>query len=54
VRLSDIRLGPLAATNVPAWVNEGDLNESLLGMSFLSTLGRIEIKGDTLILEQAR
>jgi aspartyl protease family protein len=37
---------------VPAWVNEGDLGESLLGMSYLSTLGRIEIKGDALILER--
>lgn len=54
VMLDDLQIGPLAATHVSAWVNEGDLDVSLLGMSYLSTLGRIEIKGDTLILERAR
>jgi predicted aspartyl protease len=34
-------------------VNGGDLDQSLLGMSLLSTLGRIEIRGDTLLLEQS-
>jgi len=51
VTLPDIEIGPLTARDVQAWVNEGDLDESLLGMSFLATLGRIEIKGDTLTLE---
>ena len=52
VTLKSIEIGPLSADNVRAWVNEGDLDQSLLGMSYLSTLGRIEIKGDTLILER--
>jgi aspartyl protease family protein len=52
VTLDSIRIGPLSAGPVQAWVNEGDLDQSLLGMSYLSTLGRIEIKGDTLILER--
>ncbi len=52
VTLDSIAIGPLSATNVSAWVNEGDLDQSLLGMSYLSTLGRIEIRGDTLILER--
>jgi aspartyl protease family protein len=52
VTLDSIEIGPLSADNVPAWVNEGDLDQSLLGMSYLSTLGRIEIRGDTLILER--
>jgi len=52
VTLNVLQVGPLTARNVRAWVNEGDLDQSLLGMSYLSTLGRIEIKGDTLILER--
>jgi aspartyl protease family protein len=54
VTLNSLQLGTFDARRVSAWVNEGDLDRSLLGMSFLSTLGRIEIKGDSLILEQAR
>ncbi len=54
ITLNNLTIGPFAAMHVAAWVNDGDLDESLLGMSYLSTLGRIEIKGDTLILEQAR
>lgn len=53
VTLQSIAIGPLSAANVPAWVNGGDLDQSLLGMSLLSTLGRIEIRGDTLLLEQS-
>jgi aspartyl protease family protein len=52
IKLDSIQIGPLDANNVSAWVNEGDLDQSLLGMSYLSTLGRIEIRGDTLILER--
>ena len=52
--LNNLQIGPLEAVHVAAWVNERDLDGSLLGMSYLSTLGRIEIKGDTLILERAR
>jgi aspartyl protease family protein len=52
VTLDAIKIGPMQAYSVHAWVNEGDLSQSLLGMSYLSTLGRVEIKGDTLILER--
>lgn len=52
VVLDSIQIGPLSANDVSAWVNEGDLDQSLLGMSYLSKLGRIEIRGDTLILER--
>ncbi len=53
VTLDKIEIGPLEADHVRAWVNEGQLDESLLGMSYLRTLGRIEIRGDTLIVESA-
>jgi len=52
VTLDALQVGPLTAHGVHAWVNEGDLDQSLLGMSYLSTLGRVEIRGDTLILER--
>jgi aspartyl protease family protein len=52
VTLDAIKIGPMDAYSVHAWVNEGDLDQSLLGMSYLSTLGRVEIRGDTLILER--
>ena len=52
VILDRLKIGPFEATHVSASVNEGELGESLLGMSFLSTLGRIEIKGDTLTIER--
>jgi len=52
VTLDSIEIGPFSDSKVPAFVNEGDLDQSLLGMSYLKTLGRIEIRGDTLILER--
>ena len=52
ITLDALQVGPLTAHGVHAWVNEGDLDQSLLGMSYLSTLGRVEIKGDTLTLER--
>jgi aspartyl protease family protein len=52
VTLDTISIGPFEEAHVSAWVNEGDLRDSLLGMSFLSTLGRIEIRGGTLTIER--
>ena len=52
ITLESIQVGPLDAHGIHAWVNRGELDQSLLGMSYLSTLGRVEIRGDTLILER--
>jgi aspartyl protease family protein len=52
ITLDLLQVGPLTAHGVHAWVTEGDLDQSLLGMSYLSTLGRVEIRGNTLILER--
>jgi predicted aspartyl protease len=41
-------IGPIAVDNVAAWVNEGDLGSSLLGISLLERLGGVEIRNDTL------
>ena len=39
-------------TRVPAFVNEGQLDVSLLGMGYLRRYARISIEGDRLILER--
>lgn len=38
--------------NVPAFVNEGQLDVSLLGMTYLRRYARIAIEGDVLLLER--
>ena len=50
VRLNEVTLGPVTDTNVRAWVNEGDMDRSLLGMSYLQRWDRMEITRDALIL----
>lgn len=52
VRLDRIGLGPVSDRNVRAWVNEGAMDRSLLGMSYLERWGRIEIAGRNLVLER--
>ena len=52
VTLRSIAVGPLTGNDIKAWVNKGELDQSLLGMSYLSTLGRVEIRGHTLTLER--
>lgn len=50
VTLDRISLGPVTDENVRAVVNEGDMSQSLMGMTYLQRWGRIEIAGDTLTL----
>jgi aspartyl protease family protein len=50
VRLGTVRFGEMLDTNVPAQVNGGALDVSLLGMAYLNRFGRIEIAGDRLLL----
>ena len=51
VRLDEIAIGPISRRNIRAMVAaEGRLNESLLGMSFLSTLGSLQMQTDELRL----
>ncbi|TCL75035.1 aspartyl protease family protein [Rhizobium sp. BK251] len=51
VRLADVSIGPIARTNVAASVAEkGRLDQSLLGMSFLETLGSMQMQTDELRL----
>ncbi|MFQ5565020.1 MAG: TIGR02281 family clan AA aspartic protease [Paracoccaceae bacterium] len=53
VRLSSIKIGPIAVFDVPAAVAQpGRLKTGLLGMSFLDMLAETSFQGDRLILRQ--
>jgi aspartyl protease family protein len=52
VHLDRVVIGPLVFDNVEAWVNEGDLGDSLLGISLLERLGSVEIRNDTLTIRR--
>lgn len=48
--LDSFTLGTFTDRNVPVLVNEGEMDTSLLGMSYLRRFEKIEIAGDRLIL----
>lgn len=51
VTLDEVTLGGFEDRKVEAWVNEGDMDTSLLGMSYLGNF-RIEIAGNKMILSR--
>ncbi len=50
VRLDSVAVGGFSDQNVRAWVNEGDLNSSLLGMGYLQLWSSVEIRQNELVL----
>ncbi|MEO1789705.1 MAG: TIGR02281 family clan AA aspartic protease [Pseudomonadota bacterium] len=52
VRINEVILGNMLDRNVPALVNSGEMDTSLLGMSYLQKFSRIEIADNTLVLER--
>tara|TARA_R110002049_G_scaffold23545_5_gene83470 strand:- start:26701 stop:27282 length:582 start_codon:yes stop_codon:yes gene_type:complete len=50
VRLNTVQLGSVRDTDVAAVVNQGQMDQSLLGMGYLQRWGRIEISQGELIL----
>jgi len=52
VRIERIALGPMVDESVRAVVNQGDLEESLLGMSYLRRFERLEITRGQMVLER--
>lgn len=51
VRLSEVAIGPIVRRNISALVaQDGHLDQSLLGMTFLSTLGSLQMQTDELKL----
>ncbi|MDG1280131.1 MAG: TIGR02281 family clan AA aspartic protease [Pseudorhodobacter sp.] len=51
VTLEDVALGPIRDAALTAFVTDGDMDESLLGMDYLGRF-RIEIDGDRMILSR--
>lgn len=51
VTLEEVRLGPFYDAQLPAMVNESEMDISLLGMSYLGRY-HIEIQGDRMILRR--
>lgn len=52
VRIDRIRIGDITIDDVAASVAQGDLGQSLLGMSFLRRLSGYEVRGDEMILRR--
>ncbi|MCF2872647.1 TIGR02281 family clan AA aspartic protease [Octadecabacter sp. G9-8] len=52
VRLDKVQLGDITDTRIRASVNSGQMESSLLGMSYLSRFESIEIRQDLLILNR--
>ncbi|MEW2917059.1 TIGR02281 family clan AA aspartic protease [Ruegeria sp. ANG10] len=52
VRLDSLELGPITDHGVSAWVNEGDLRQSLLGMDYLHRFSNIQFADGRLILSR--
>lgn len=52
VRLDSVAIGDIRDEAVPAVVLRSDLDQSLMGMSYLSRFARVSITGDRLILER--
>ncbi|MCF6232184.1 MAG: TIGR02281 family clan AA aspartic protease [Rhodobacteraceae bacterium] len=50
VRLARVDLGEISDRNIRAWVNQGALEQSLLGMSYLQRWSKIEITSKGLLL----
>lgn len=50
VTLDTVTLGSTTDTNIRAFVNQGEMRQSLLGMSYLNLYQKIEISGGNLIL----
>ncbi len=51
VKIGRIVIGPISKTQVSASVNGAEMEQSLLGMSFLSRLSGYEVRGGRLILK---
>ena len=50
IRLKSIQLDQFSDTNVLAYINQGSMNQSLLGMSFLNNFSSVEFRNETLTL----
>ena len=52
VQLDSLALGPILDNGVSAWINEGDLDKSLLGMDYLHRFSNVQFADGKLILSR--
>ncbi len=52
VTLDSVSIGPFSDRNVRAFVNGGEMSQSLLGMSYLQNFSRVEIADGRMVLER--
>lgn len=52
VSLDIVELGPFTDKNLPAYVNGGEMDTSLLGMTYLDRFESIQISGQKMVLER--
>lgn len=52
VKVNQLALGTITDRNLAVWVNEGEMDTSLLGMAYLQRFARLEIADGTLVLER--
>ncbi|MGH6931007.1 MAG: retropepsin-like aspartic protease family protein [Dongiaceae bacterium] len=52
IQLFKFEVGPIVIENIGATVNEAEMSESLLGISYLSRLSGYQVSGDTLTLRR--
>ena len=50
--LDKLEIGPIVDRNVAVWVNEGEMEGSLLGMAYLRRFERLQISDGRLVLER--
>ena len=50
--VGELSVGGITDRNITVWVNEGEMNTSLLGMAYLRRFERIEIADNMLVLER--
>lgn len=50
IQIDSLSIGPIRDTNLRAWVTEGEMSGSLMGMSYLQRYSRIEIADGALVL----
>jgi len=52
VQLKKLEIGPIVVVDVPAWIDDGDLQRPLLGMEFFKRVSTIEINNGTLTIHR--
>jgi len=51
-KLDDVVLGPFQDRGLTAWVNQGEMDQSLLGMEYLQRFSGLAIRDGTLVLDR--